>query len=104
MGKTEWARSLGTHIYFNNMWSLEGFCENVEYAIFDDLYEFKPFFYKSWFGAQKEFYATDKYKKKTLIKWGNPSILICNNLPDFGEERAWWDTNCIFINLIYKLY
>jgi len=86
------------------MWSLEGVSEQVEYAIFDDLFDFKPIFYKGWFGAQREFYVTDKYKKKKLITWGNPCILLCNILPDFGEDRDWWNVNCLFINLIQKLY
>lgn len=86
------------------MWSLDGYNKNVGYAVFDDLHEFKPIFYKSWFGAQDEFFATDKYKKKTKIEWGNPSILLCNNLPDFGDDEIWWRANCKIINLIHKLY
>jgi len=104
MGKTEWARSLGTHLYFNSMWSLGGYADNVEYGVFDDIGEFKPSLYKCWFGAQKQFYATDKYKQKKLINWGNPCILLCNNLPDFGEDTHWWENNCTIIHCNKKLY
>lgn len=86
------------------MWSLENFREGVEYGVFDDIYDFKPFFYKSWFGAQQQFTATDKYKKKQQINWGNPCILLCNNLPDFGIEEPWWLINCKIVHINNKLY
>lgn len=86
------------------MWSLDAFNLEAGYAVFDDIADFKPLYYKSWFGAQQEFYATDKYRKKKLIKWGNPCILLCNELPDFGTDFDWWDKNCKIIKLLNKLY
>lgn len=85
-GKTEWARSLGRHMYFNMYFNLDLWDEEAEYAVFDDMDADteKPLekYFPSWkqfFGAQKEFTVTDKYKKKRNVKWGKPIIFISNN-------------------------
>jgi len=61
--------------------------------------------YKSWLGAQKQFWATDKYKGKKLIEWGRPSIYIANNDPrwDEGVDRDWLEGNCIFVEITTSL-
>ena len=83
-GKTEWARSLGRHIYFNSVFNLDKWDSSAEYAIFDDCeWQFIPS-KKGWFGAQKEFDCTDKYRHKKTLQWGRPSIFLCN--PD-GYRR-----------------
>lgn len=67
LGKTEWARSLGVHTYWNGMFDLTVFNSASEYAIFDD-FDFTKFYSpKQWFGAQKQFALTDKYKKRKLL-------------------------------------
>lgn len=84
-GKTEWARSLGRHMYFNGYFNLDIWDNEAKYAIFDDfdkegkkLEEYFPQ-WKCWFGAQKEFTVTDKYRRKMSVKWGKPIIFISNN-------------------------
>jgi len=103
LGKTLWARSLGTHAYFGGLFSLDEPIDDVEYAIFDDINGGLKFFpnYKSWLGCQAQFYATDKYKGKKLIHWGKPSIWISNEDPrtNDGVDIAWLEGNCQFINL-----
>jgi len=101
VGKTIWARSIGKHAYFGGLFSLDEPIDDVEYAIFDDIQGGLEYFhsYKFWLGHQNEFYATDKYRSKKLIKWGKPSIYISNNDPreDKGCDIEWINANCKFI-------
>lgn len=96
-GKSEWARSLGEHSYFQSMFSLEGW--RGGFAIFDDIpWEFVPA-KKCFFGGQRNpFYVTDKYRKKTRIRLEKPSIYVCN--PDenpfskmSSEEESYFRAN-----------
>lgn len=102
MGKTVWARSLRQkHAYFGGLFCLDEFDEDVDYAVFDDMQGGLEFFhaYKFWLGHQQEFYATDKYRGKKLIKWGKPSIWCSNTDPraDKGADADWLDANCQFV-------
>lgn len=103
LGKTIWARSLGDHAYFGGLYSLEECVEDVDYAVFDDIQGGLEFFhaYKFWLGHQSQFYATDKYKGKTLIHWGKPAIWCSNTDPrmDKGADAEWLDANCEFVFL-----
>ena len=64
-GKTQWARSIGPHLYFNGYFNMDQLTTNAEYAIFDDFEDWSTFKqYKQWLGAQQQFVVTDKYKKK----------------------------------------
>lgn len=99
IGKTEWARSLGRHMYFNGMFNLEDYDETVDYIIFDD-FDWEYFgSKKQWWGAQREFTVTDKYRKKKTIKWGKPMIYLCNPEEDpFINTKMtshdWFRQNC----------
>ena len=101
MGKTLWARSLGRHAYFGGLFSLGEPITGARYAVFDDIQGGLEFFhgYKFWLGAQKQFYATDKYKGKQLVHWGRPSIYVSNTDPrnDKGADIQWLEGNCIFL-------
>ena len=61
--------------------------------------------YKFWLGAQKQFYATDKYKGKTLIDWGKPSIYLANTNPleDKGADTKWILGNCDIVYLDHSI-
>lgn len=84
LGKTLWARSLGKHAYFGGLFSLDEPIDEAQYAVFDDMQGGLEFFhaYKFWLGAQKEFWATDKYKGKQFIVWGRPSIYVSIGIQD----------------------
>jgi hypothetical protein len=101
-GKTEWARSLGTHAYFNCMVNFEpGWDTDISYLILDDfLWEYVPN-KKCFFGSQQEFTLTDKYRKKFTVKWGKVLIYLCNELPDLD---SWYYDNTVIINLTNKLF
>lgn len=107
LGKTLWARSLGRHAYFGGLFSLDESVEDVDYAIFDDMQGGLKFFhaYKFWLGAQHEFWATDKYKGKKLIKWGRPSIYISNDNPmtNEGADYDWIVGNCDIVEITSSL-
>lgn len=74
--------------------------KDAEYAVFDDMMGGLEYFhsYKFWLGAQKQFYMTDKYKGKTLVKWGRPCIYVSNTDPrmDKGADVDWLNGNCEF--------
>ncbi|AFS65316.1 spliced replication-associated protein [Dragonfly associated gemykibivirus 1] len=103
LGKTLWARSLGRHAYFGGLFCLDESLEDVDYAVFDDMQGGLEFFhaYKFWLGAQKQFYATDKYRGKQLVNWGRPSIYISNTNPlaDKGADVDWLMGNCVIVHV-----
>ena len=108
LGKTLWARSLGSHAYFGGLFSLDEPLKDVEYAVFDDMQGGFGYFhsFKFWLGCQSQFYATDKYKGKTLIHWGRPSIYICNDNPLADPAFAnrpgdidWLTGNCEIVEI-----
>lgn len=106
LGKTLWSRSLGPHAYYGGLYSQdEPITEETQYAIFDDFggLKYVPN-YKFWLGHQGQFYATDKYKGKKLIKWGKPSIWLSNENPldEFGlkdSEVEWLRGNCEIVEI-----
>lgn len=58
----------------------------AEYLILDDIeWEYLPN-KKPLLFCQKEFVLTDKYRKKKTVKWGKPSIYICN--PDMNKYHT----------------
>lgn len=102
VGKTVWARSLRqNHIHFGQLFSLDEFREDADYAIFDDIQGGIEFFpaYKAWLGHQRHFTATDKYRGKKTINWGKPAIWCSNTDPrsDKGADADWLDANCTFV-------
>jgi hypothetical protein len=107
LGKTEWARSLGVHIYWNAQYSLDVWNVDANYLIIDDIdWKYVPA-KKSLLGAQKEFTMTDKYRKKQTLTWGKPSIFLCNqdmNVYYTCEETEWLRFNCLFVSINTALY
>lgn len=87
------------------MINLDDFTEDAEYVIFDDFSEDMKYLphWKCWFGAQKTFTTTDKYRKKRTINWGKPMIWLCNRIPDYPDPY-WATENVVQISLSNKLY
>lgn len=106
-GKTEWARSLGSHNYFNGLFNIDDFDEGKDYVVFDDVsYDYFPN-YKGWLGAQKSMVLTDKYRGKRTVKWGKPCIWLHNSNPMVeanGWDKAWLEANAVIVELPHKLY
>lgn len=102
LGKTVWARSISpNHIHWQQMFNLDDFDEDADYAIFDDIQGGLEYFpgYKGWLGHQLHFTATDKYRGKRQINWGKPAIWCSNSDPraDKGADADWLDANCDFV-------
>lgn len=99
-GKTEWARSIGCHMYFNNLINLDDWNPEATYIVFDDFdWKFFPN-KKAFWGAQKTFVLTDKYRKKHTVHWGKPMIYICNEDQDpfldmTLRQLDFFERNCI---------
>lgn len=103
-GKTQLARSLGKHVYWNGYFNLSDFDDTVQYAIFDDWEDWTKFTqYKQWLGAQEQFTATDKYMRKRTIHWGKPCIVLSNSEPNFSDTD-WISANTFKLHVRGCLY
>jgi len=89
-GKTELVRTLLhsraiSSIYVSGMYNADAFPKSlseIRFIIFDDV-DLEPFFkfcWKSYFGCQREFSITDKYKSKRKLYFPHPwsFIWLCN--------------------------
>nr|UBJ26265.1 replication-associated protein [Red panda feces-associated circular DNA virus 13] len=111
-GKTEMARSIGSHWYNITFFMLDNYDATCEYAIFDDVEITKSNFnlYKPFFGCQATINVTDKYRHKQQIKWGKPSIFLFND-DEFDDlqnslskgQKDWLKANCEMYR-VNKLY
>lgn len=92
-------------MYFNHLFNLDDWNINARYIIFDDIdFKFLPA-RKAFWGSQKQFVVSDKYRKKQTITWGKPMIYLCNIEPSFEDsERDWYMSNCIIVNIYEPLF
>jgi hypothetical protein len=104
LGKTEWARCLGRHMYFNGMFDLRNWDDDALYAVWDDIEWEHVHNKKAFVGAQYETTLTDKYARKRTVVWGRPSIFCLNSYPNFGRESDWFQANSKIVMLDNKLY
>lgn len=109
-GKTEWARSLGNHMYFNNLLNLDDWDESKDYIVLDDfsseITKYLPC-WKCFFGGQREFTLTDKYRGKKTVHWGKPMIWLSNEdiFKNLNIEHIdFIKKNCEVVVLNDKLY
>lgn len=113
LGKTQWARSLGSHIYFCGLYSYQEAIKapdpDIKYAVFDDIQGGIKFFpsFKNWLGCQLDFQIKGLYKDPQLIRWGKPCIWISNTDPRLDMSHAdasWLEGNCIFVEVTTALF
>ena len=108
-GKTQWARSLGTHFYMCGLFNLDDFNGDASYGVFDDFTcDSIKYSYKQRMGCQQQFTLTDKYRKKRTVQWGKPCIFLMNN-PIYTELKHtldwdWVEQNTAIVILTNKLY
>jgi len=109
-GKTEWARSLGKHVYWNGLINIDTWDITAKYIVIDDFnWSFFPC-KKQLIGCQREFTLTDKYRKKRAIRnWGKPCIYVFNDDMDpFNEMsnslKEWIRGNSCRIDIINPLF
>lgn len=86
---------------------------SASYIVLDDisLSSCSISLWKGLLGAQKQFVATDKYRKKTVVKFGKPCIFLCNPDSDPWRDNKltvdfldWLNLNCIKVDLEHPLY
>lgn len=113
LGKTEWARSLGKHVFQRGEWNLSEFPKYFEYVVFDDFnwsYMLdRQVLLKGFLGCQGEISLTDKYAKKKKLNVNVPSIVLMN--PEeyacgFGYfcNSDWGKENIVVVNLNQSLF
>lgn len=95
-------------MYFCGQFNLDDWDDSAAYCIIDD-FDIKFFpQWKSFLGCQREFVLTDKYRKKRTVKWGKPTIWLCNPeydpRPALPYSRGWLDLNCEFVELAKPLF
>jgi len=106
LGKTEWARSLGHHMYFNHLANFkDDWDDTARYIIFDDFeWDYIPN-KKGFFGGQLTFQISGKYMKVKTVKWGKCCIYLTNHHPNIkNEDMDWFKENCLFVELLNKVY
>jgi len=121
-GKTKWARSLGTHGYWNGKNGAaqqRDILKDIEYAIFDDIAGGIKYFpdFKGWLGAQEEITLKKMYHGESNVEWGKPSIWVSNhdirkqilNLREMDDEERqalidWVEASCIIVHIDKPFY
>lgn len=119
LGKTDWARTLGRHIYMCNTFNLSKWDNEAEYLIIDDIHfcSMAEYGRKALWGAQREITLVDKWHKKKVVQWGRPLIFLCNDGEDFrymedkrgkpvlrNAEMEWYKDNCVIVEVRNKLF
>lgn len=110
LGKTDFARSLGAHIYFRGTFNLKKMIKmnikELDYMIWDDVPwsddALKKEGYKNWLGGQDNFTVTDRYHPKEDVTWGKPCIFLSNRSPLLGlsdNDKDWLKGNTVIVNL-----
>lgn len=110
IGKTQWARCLGAHAYVATTWDLAAFDSDFTYVVFDDVpWDNFKHYAKAFFGCQRDFSVSDKYRKKKRISGGVPCIYLVNP-EDYSEDMRlfvtgnWGKENIEVIYVYNKLY
>ena len=116
-GKTEWARSLGRHIYMCGLFNLSAWDNEAEYLVIDDIsFEFMGGSRKALWGSQRELTLTDKFCRKRSIRWGKPMIVLCNPEDDYrylyvkghkylnDVEVEYYTENSVIVEVRNKLF
>jgi hypothetical protein len=110
LGKTDFARALGAHIYFRGTFNLKKMIKmnisELDYMIWDDVPwsddALKKEGYKNWLGGQDNFTVTDRYHPKEDVTWGKPCIFLSNRNPLLGlseNDKSWLRGNTTIIDL-----
>lgn len=106
-GKTEWARSLGKHVYLCGQLDIKGqVWKDAEYAILDDtcVRDIKAKgMWKGLASGQKVLTLRDLHFKKA-INWGKPCIMLANHSPPPMVWDEWDEEHVVVIELKENLY
>ena len=105
LGKTQWARSLGTHMYWRGMTNVTRWNTAAKYLIFDDIeWNFIPH-KKSLLTCMGAATVTDKYKGKKDIIVDKPAIVLLNQFDiDSIDEPSYWRANLTVVHITEPLF
>jgi hypothetical protein len=119
LGKTEWARSLGRHMYMCGLFNLSVWDDQADYLVLDDIaFDYIGGSRKSLWGSQREMTLTDKFQRKRSVSWGKPMIYLCNKDSDFRYmldknqkfdylrpcEQEYYMDNCVIVEVDEPLF
>lgn len=106
LGKTEWARSLGTHHYYPNTITTDR-TKGARYCVIDDMDAWDKFPYKKqFFGCHKQIGLCLKYQKPEILEWGIPTIWLWNpeNAPFEVTSPGYYNDNCNIVTVTRPLF
>lgn len=105
LGKTNWARSLGHHMYWRGSSNVTKWDQDAKYLIFDDIeWKFIPQ-KKSLLTCMGDATVTDKYRGKKDIKVDKIAIVLCNEFDvDLIEESSYWKKNLCVVHVSEPLF
>lgn len=109
LGKTQWARSLGPHVYWTGQTNTDALLNSdAEYLVIDDIeWEFIPGYMKKTLLLGKgDVVITDKYRAKTDIYWDKPCIICTNEVGNFVwyKDPVFWALNTVVVELDAPLF
>lgn len=107
LGKTQWARSLGVHMYWKGMTNVTNWNADAKYMVFDDItggFQYLPQ-KKSLLTCAGDCTVTDKYKGKKDIRVDKPAIVLLNefNIEEI-EESSYWKKNLMVVEVTEPLF
>lgn len=112
LGKTEWVRSMGRHIYWKGLCKLDDLRRtDYDYLVIDDVeWKFVPD------GVQKsvclgtgDCIVSDKYKGKMRVNASKPCVFLCNPPEGAARFNCFWHEpyfvdNTVFCEVKDRLY
>ena len=107
LGKTEWARSLGNHIYMQGAFNLDKWKDDADYNVLDDLkWKYIPNA-KQLLCCKGESELTDKYRAKKTVMVNKPCIVLWNpdsDIEGFDPEEEYWRVNAVTLRVTEPFY
>lgn len=105
LGKTNWARSLGPHMFWRGNVNYGGWNQNARYIVIDDIeWKYIPQ-KKSILTQMGHITLTDKYVKKLDVFNDKPAIFCTNDMPTIEDGfNEYWHVNTTVVCLNEKLF
>lgn len=106
LGKTNWARSLGPHMFWRSQVNYGDWNPDARYIVIDDIdWRFIPQ-KKGILTQMGEITLTDKYVKKLKVINNKPAIVLTNNEPEFETDSEYWlgTPNCVLVRITEPLF
>lgn len=104
LGKTNWARSLGPHMFWRGQVNYGAWDQRAKYIVIDDIeWKFIPQ-KKSILTQMGDITLTDKYVKKKNVCNDKPAIVLTNDMPNFENDYIYWNLNSVVVLISEPLF